>query len=35
MCAAAEYGIIVEVRPEAWTSRECSNCGFTADTTRH
>jgi len=34
-CTAEEYGIIVEVRPEAWTSQECPNCGSTEDTTRH
>ena len=32
---AEEFGITVEVRPEAWTSQECPNCGSTADTTRH
>lgn len=34
-CTAEEYGITVEVRPEAWTSQECPNCGSTGDTTRH
>jgi len=34
-CTAEEYGIGVEVRSEAWTSRTCPNCGSTADTTRH
>ncbi|MCU4719286.1 RNA-guided endonuclease InsQ/TnpB family protein [Halapricum hydrolyticum] len=34
-CTAEEYGITVEVRPEAWTSQECPNCGSTEDTTRH
>ena len=34
-CTGEEYGITVEVRPEAWTSQECPNCGSTADTTRH
>ena len=32
---AEEYGITVEVRPEAWTSQECPNCGSTDRTTRH
>ncbi|WP_254546871.1 RNA-guided endonuclease InsQ/TnpB family protein [Halomarina pelagica] len=32
---AEEYGITVEVRSEAWTSRECPNCGSTDRTTRH
>ncbi|MEF8843054.1 MAG: transposase, partial [Haloarculaceae archaeon] len=34
-CTAEEYGMSVEVRPEAWTSQECPNCGSTEDTTRH
>ena len=34
-CTAEEYGITVEVRPEAWTSQECPQCGSTVDTTRH
>jgi putative transposase len=34
-CTAEEYGITVEVRSEAWTSRECPSCGSTIDTTRH
>ena len=32
---AEEFGITVEVRPEAWTSRECQQCGSTDRTTRH
>jgi putative transposase len=32
---AEEFGITVEVRPEAWTSQTCPNCGSTEDTTRH
>lgn len=32
---AEEFGITVEVRSEAWTSRECPNCGSTDRTTRH
>ena len=31
---AEEYGIAVEERPEAWTTRTCPNCGSTEDTTR-
>jgi putative transposase len=34
-CTAAEYGISVEVRSEAWTSQECPQCGSTDRTTRH
>ena len=34
-CTAAEYGISVEVRSEAWTSQECPRCGSTDRTTRH
>jgi len=34
-CTAEEYGISVEVRSEAWTSRECPQCGSTGRTTRH
>ena len=34
-CTAEEYGISVKVRSEAWTSRECPNCGSTDRTTRH
>jgi len=34
-CTAEEFGITVEVRSEAWTSRECPNCGSTERTTRH
>jgi len=34
-CTAEEYGITVEVRSEAWTSRECPNCGSTERATRH
>jgi putative transposase len=34
-CTAAEYGISVEVRSEAWTSQECPQCGGTDRTTRH
>ncbi|EMA46019.1 transposase [Halococcus saccharolyticus DSM 5350] len=34
-CTAEEFGITVEVRSEAWTSRECPNCGSTGRTTRH
>jgi putative transposase len=34
-CTAEEFGINVEVRSEAWTSRECPNCGSTDRTTRH
>ncbi len=34
-CTAEEFGITVEVRPEAWTSQECPNCGSTDRTTRH
>ena len=34
-CTAAEYGISVEVRSEAWTSQECPQCGSTNRTTRH
>ncbi len=32
---AEEYGITVEVRSEAWTSRTCPNCSSTEDTIRH
>ena len=32
---AEEFGIAVEVRPEAWTSQMCPRCGSTEDTTRH
>jgi putative transposase len=31
---AGEYGIAVEERPEAWTTRTCPNCGSMEDTTR-
>ena len=34
-CTAEEYGITVEVRSEAWTTRTCPNCGSTNRTTRH
>jgi len=34
-CTAEECGISVEVRSEAWNSRECPNCGSTERTTRH
>ncbi|MDL0132050.1 transposase [Halobacterium salinarum] len=34
-CTAAEYGVSVEVRSEAWTSQECPQCGSTDRTTRH
>ena len=34
-CTAAEYGITVEARPEAWTSQECPDCGSRDDTTRN
>jgi putative transposase len=34
-CTAEEFGITVEVRPEAWTSQECPQCGSTDRTTRH
>ncbi|WP_101296990.1 RNA-guided endonuclease InsQ/TnpB family protein [Halegenticoccus soli] len=34
-CTAEEYGITVEVRSEAWTSKTCPNCGSTTDTIRH
>ncbi|MFA9502274.1 RNA-guided endonuclease InsQ/TnpB family protein [Natrinema sp. H-ect1] len=34
-CTAEEFGITVEVRTEAWTSKTCPNCGSTEDTTRH
>ena len=34
-CTAEQYGIAVEVRPEAWTSQECPQCGSTDRTTRH
>jgi putative transposase len=34
-CTAEEYGLSVEIRSEAWTSRKCPNCGSTADTMRH
>jgi putative transposase len=34
-CTAEEYGISVEVRSEAWTSKECPQCGSTDRTTRH
>ena len=34
-CTAEEFGITVEVRPEAWTSQTCPNCGSTENTTRH
>ena len=32
---AEEYGIVVEVRSEAWTSQECPQCGSTDRTHRH
>lgn len=32
---AAEFGIEVRERPEAWTSQECPQCGSTKRTTRH
>lgn len=35
VCTAEEFGITVEVRPEAWTSQTCPQCGSTEDTTRH
>jgi putative transposase len=35
VCTAAEYGIAVKVRSEAWTSQECPQCGSTERTTRH
>ena len=35
ICTAAEYGIAVKVRSEAWTSQECPQCGSTDRTTRH
>ena len=34
-CTAEEYGITVEARSEAWTTRTCPNCGSTTDTIRH
>jgi putative transposase len=34
-CTAEEYGIGIEVRPEAWTSQECPQCGGTDRTNRH
>jgi len=34
-CTAEEYGISVTVRSEAWTSRECPQCGSTDRTIRH
>ncbi len=34
-CTAEEYGIVVEVRSEAWTSQECPQCGSTDRTTRY
>jgi putative transposase len=34
-CTAEEFGITVEVRPEAWTSQTCPQCGSTDRTTRH
>ncbi|MFC5969897.1 RNA-guided endonuclease InsQ/TnpB family protein [Halomarina salina] len=34
-CTAEEYGMVVEVRSEAWTSQECPQCGSTDRTTRH
>ncbi|TYL37188.1 transposase [Natronococcus pandeyae] len=34
-CTAEEYGVGVNVRSEAWTSRECPNCGSREETTRH
>ncbi len=34
-CTAEEFGITVEVRPEAWTSQTCPQCGSTEGTTRH
>jgi putative transposase len=34
-CTAEEYGLTIEVRPEAWTSQTCPTCGSTAGTTRH
>ncbi|MFC6734524.1 transposase [Haladaptatus sp. DYSN1] len=34
-CTAEEYGIAVEARSEAWTTRTCPNCGSTTDTVRH
>lgn len=33
-CTAEEYGITVEVKPEANTTRECPECGERADTIR-
>jgi putative transposase len=35
VCPAEEYGITVEARSEAWTTRTCPNCGSTTDTVRH
>ena len=32
---AEEFGITVEARSEAWTSKECPRCGGTDRTTRH
>ena len=34
-CTAEEYGILIEVRSEAWTSQECPQCGSTNRTIRH
>ena len=34
-CTAEEFGITVEVRPEAWTTRTCPQCSSTENTTRH
>lgn len=34
-CTAEEFSITVEVRPEAWTSQECPNCGSIDRTIRH
>jgi len=34
-CTAEEFGITVEVRPEAWTSQTCPQCGSREDTIRH
>ncbi|MUW13237.1 transposase [Halorubrum sp. CBA1125] len=35
VCTAAEFGISVEIRSEAWTSQECPQCGLTDRTMRH
>jgi len=34
-CTAEKFAITVEVRPEAWISQECPNCGSATETTRH